>query len=152
VQLYHTQAFFVNDDSKSERCLASTPTYGGDAFSKELAGGHRFGSLGLNIASKGLLLGVSLRLWAKGYLMQPVLDGARDSKQPRTLVRMTGHVLQGVKDAGGLRVKVRMVGWNESFRSCESKECKPGGDSVASNRRTLRQHQHMSPSHWSVVK
>jgi hypothetical protein len=73
--------------------LSFNPNLWGDAFSKELAGGHRFGSLGLNIASKGLLLGVSLHLWAKGYLMQPVLDGARDSKRPRTLVRMTGHVL-----------------------------------------------------------
>jgi hypothetical protein len=55
-------SLFANNRSKSERRLASTPTHGVDSFGKELARGHRFGSSGLNLASEGLLLGVSLRL------------------------------------------------------------------------------------------
>jgi hypothetical protein len=35
-------------------------------------------------------------------------------------VRMTSHVLQGVKDDGGLRVKVQTGRLNESFQSRES--------------------------------
>jgi hypothetical protein len=60
-------SLFANDGSKSERCLASIATRGGD-FGKELTGGHRFGLSGLNLASEGLLLGASLRLRVKGYL------------------------------------------------------------------------------------
>jgi hypothetical protein len=52
------------------------------------------------------LLGASLRLRAKGYLKQPTLAGAQDSKHLRTLVRMIGHILQEVKDAGALQAKV----------------------------------------------
>jgi hypothetical protein len=55
-------SLLANDDSKSETCLDSTPTRGGDNFGKELTGGRKFGSSGLNLTSEGLLLGVSLRL------------------------------------------------------------------------------------------
>jgi hypothetical protein len=48
---------FANDGSRSERCLASTLTHGGDTFNKELIGGRRFSLSGLNLASEGLLLG-----------------------------------------------------------------------------------------------
>jgi hypothetical protein len=70
-------SLFANDSSKSERCLTSTPTRGGDDFGKELARSRRFGSSGLNLTSEGLLLGASLCLWVKGYLKQAPLVGLR---------------------------------------------------------------------------
>jgi hypothetical protein len=96
VQQYHAQAFFAKNDSKSERSLASTPIHGGDTFGKELIGNHRFSSSRLNLASEGLLLGVSLHLRVKGCLKQPQLAGAQDSKPLHTLVRITDHVFIGV--------------------------------------------------------
>jgi hypothetical protein len=96
VQQYHAQAFFAKNDSKSERSLASTPIHGGDTFGKKLIRNHRFSSSRLNLASEGLLLGVSLHLRVKGYLKQPQLAGAQDSKPLHTLVRITDHVFIGV--------------------------------------------------------
>jgi hypothetical protein len=64
--------------------------------------GHRFGLSGLNLTSEGLLLGMSLRLRAKGHFKQPPLAGAQDSKHLCISVRMIGPVLLGVKDDGGL--------------------------------------------------
>jgi hypothetical protein len=118
-------SLFANDGSKSERYLASTPTRGGDTFSKELTGGCRFDSSALNIASEGLLLGASLRLRVKGYLKQPLLAGAHDSKHLCTLVRITDRILQELKDARGLRAKVQTGGRNENFQSRESEDRKP---------------------------
>jgi hypothetical protein len=40
-------------------------------------------------------------------------------------VRITGRILQEVKDARGLRAKVRTGERNESFRSRESEDFKP---------------------------
>jgi hypothetical protein len=50
---------------------ASTPNCGGDAFGTELAKSHRLGSSGLNLTSKGLLLGVSLHILAEGTRSNP---------------------------------------------------------------------------------
>jgi hypothetical protein len=48
-----------------------------------------------------LVLGPSLRLRMKGYLKQPLLAGAQDSKHLCTLARVTDRVLQGLKDVRG---------------------------------------------------
>jgi hypothetical protein len=58
------------DDSKTTS-EASTPTRRGDAFVTRLTKNRRFGSSGLNLASEGLLLGVSHRLRAKGTYSDP---------------------------------------------------------------------------------
>jgi hypothetical protein len=92
------QAFISNNTSKSERSLASTPTHNGDSFVKELTENHRFDSSGLNLASEGLWFEVRLCLRMKVYLKQPPLAVAQDSKHVHTLVRITCHVLLGVKD------------------------------------------------------
>jgi hypothetical protein len=60
------------DKTSSE---ASTPTCGGDTFGMELAKSRRFGSSGLNLASKGLLLGASLRIVTEGTHSDPRQSG-----------------------------------------------------------------------------
>jgi hypothetical protein len=52
-----TYSLFANSDSKSEQISISTPTRGGDAFGKELARVHMFGSLGLNLTFEGYCWG-----------------------------------------------------------------------------------------------
>jgi hypothetical protein len=70
---------------------------------------------------KPLLRGASLRLRAKGYLKQPPLAGAQDSKHLRTLVRITGRILQEVKDARGLRAKVTTADGTKAFKVTRAK-------------------------------
>jgi hypothetical protein len=55
---------------------ASAPTCGGDAFGTELTKCSRFGSLGLNLTFKGLLLGVSLRILMEGTRSDPCQSGS----------------------------------------------------------------------------
>jgi hypothetical protein len=88
---------------------------------------HRLRNLTSSSQISRVLLGASHRLRVKGYLKQPPLAGAQDSKHLHTLVRITDHILQEVKDARGLRVKVQMGRQNESFQSRESKDRKPEG-------------------------
>jgi hypothetical protein len=67
-------SLFTNNNSNIERslapdtiarCFISTPTRGADAFGMELPQSHRFGSSGLSLTFKGLLLGASLHLRLK---------------------------------------------------------------------------------------
>jgi hypothetical protein len=55
--------------------LVSTSTCGGDAFGKEITRHHRFGSSGLNLTFKGLLLGASLHLHEKATSSNPSMLG-----------------------------------------------------------------------------
>jgi hypothetical protein len=116
---------FCKRRQQERKILSFNPNSWGDTFSKELTGGCRFDSSALNIASEGLLLGASLRLRVKGYLKQPLLAGAHDSKHLCTLVRITDRILQELKDARGLRAKVQTGGRNENFQSRESEDRKP---------------------------
>jgi hypothetical protein len=97
---------FTNSDNKSKRSLVSTPTHGGDALGKELTRDSRLGSSGLNLAFKGLLLGVSLHLQAMATSSNPhklslQVCNARAQREGGSAV-----VLVEVVDVGGCLMKV----------------------------------------------
>jgi hypothetical protein len=73
VRCCHTQTFLPMTTRTDE---ASTPTRGGDSFDTELAKDRRFGSLGLNLAFEGLLLGASLRLHVRATSSDPTSRGS----------------------------------------------------------------------------
>jgi hypothetical protein len=67
---YIARAFLQSVVIKA-KSFSSTPTHGGDAFGLELTESHRFGSSGLCLAFRGLLLGARLRPSVKATSSNP---------------------------------------------------------------------------------
>jgi hypothetical protein len=97
-------------------------------------------------------VGASLRLPLKGYFKQPPASRGSGFKAHPLISEDDQLYFAGSK---GCR---RSPGENPDGRTerklSESRELRSQarGDSVTNNRRSLRQHQHVPPFHWSVVK
>jgi hypothetical protein len=137
-------SIFANDGSKSERCLTSTPTRGGDAFSKKLTR--------LNLASEGLLLGSEPPSLSEGLPQATPARWGSWFKAPPHISEDDRSYFSRSK--GRQRSPSESPDGQTKRKLSESREWRSqaGGDTVMSNWRLLCQHQHVSPSHWSVEK
>jgi hypothetical protein len=124
----------------------STPTRGGDAFGRELAESHRFGSLGSSLTFDGLLLWVSLHLWVNATSGDPLYLGS--------CFHMLLVALQEAKCTEGPRPRARGSEWSQGICGNQGRKLQAMRVAAATNWRPPchpRQVSTFSLNHYVMI-